>query len=719
MSSEDLIPPSSNSSLNTKLNSSNQIPYSNISKSSIPTLVKMSPLFFQKKEDSSFYVSNSSKNENSTNDNWTSFSKSIMEKKIPNANPFEKFVVPIISNSYKKNSDDDFLIKNNFFKSDNTKNDKAYLGKINTFLFLETNLDNRRFKEKKDEKINLSNSNLFINQNINKFQKSLNYNFPNSKKNEIEEKEDENQNLNYEYNTIKNLKKPRKYFKKINSSKKILSSLNGTHVTNVTNNYFIQVNNQLIGRKRGRKPVYGTKRTKPRKIKKKDKTTMSFQLNQISINGYSISKFPVISIKEEDLYVDLLLRMLNETNYFKIVDKYYSNIPVLDEKKYNKSTTIKLFKKEKDKLQDLYLIEDNINENNPIKLIYNFYRQIKNTVLQIQKNYIGKKKNSLNIEQCQNLEKLIRSCNEITNIVTDYKKSGIKKKNKSLILHEDPLINTLNKENFVSNSKSAFKSLGRNKQKHFKTYLCEFCNKAYSNGQGLGGHISRIHPNQSYKYKDKIRIRNERTAKRKRLLEIKRKLFKKYSMDYDNLSERKEKNKIQKFLQEHKDEYRHLKKLEQKREKDVNINNNNVNMSIKESSKSESIKKHIPFLDKSKNNEKYETFQSNNSQKSILKNPIINKNESNKFLNNKINTKNDNNVNIRNNFFNYINSNNETNLNNNFCQPIIIENKILNSVNDNYKLEKNNENNMSNSINSTQLSDAKINSLSCNSSGQK
>ena len=86
-------------------------------------------------------------------------------------------------------------------------------------------------------------------------------------------------------------------------------------------------------------------------------------------------------------------------------------------------------------------------------------------------------------------------------------------------------------------------------------------------------------------------------------------------------------------------------------------------------------------------------------------------------MNNKINIKNDNNVN--NNFFNYINTNNEKKLNNNFCQPIIIENKILNNVNDNYKLEKNNENNISNSINSTQLSDAKINSLSCNSSAQK
>ena len=46
-------------------------------------------MFFQKKEDSSFYVSNSSKIENSTNDNWTSFSQSVIEKKVPNENPFE------------------------------------------------------------------------------------------------------------------------------------------------------------------------------------------------------------------------------------------------------------------------------------------------------------------------------------------------------------------------------------------------------------------------------------------------------------------------------------------------------------------------------------------------------------------------------------------------------------------------------------------------------
>ena len=688
MNSEDLIFQSSNSSLKTNLNSSNQIPLSNITKSSVPILVKMSPLFFQKKEDSSLYISNTSKTENSINDNLNNFSQNINKKKSSNDYPCDKYILPIISNSYKKNSFDDILIKNNFFKSDISKNDKTCLGKINTFLFLENNISNKRIKEKKEEKLVLSNSTQFINANKNELEKSLNYNFINSKKNEVEEKEEKNERMKNEYEKLKKFKKPRKYFKKINSCKKIISSINGTHVTNVTNNYYIQVNNQLIGKKRGRKPIYGAKKTKPKKIKKKDKTTISFQLNQISINGFSISKFPVISIDEEFLYVDLLLRMLNETNYFKIVDKYYSNIPVLDEKKYNKPTSIKLFKKEKDKLNDLYLIEDNIDENNPIKLIFNYYRQIKNTILQIQKNYIGKKKNSLNIEQCQNLEKLIRSCNEITNIVTDYKKSGIKKKNKNIINKEDNKLILLNKENITKNS---FKSLGRNKQKHFKTYLCEFCNKAYSNGQGLGGHISRIHPNQSYKYKDKIRIRNERTGKRKKLLDIKRKLFKNYSLDYDFLLEKKEKNKIQKFLQEHKDEYRHLKKIEQKRDNDVIHINNNNNINNKEILKNDILKK---------SNEKKKIEENSNSKKSILKNPIITICNSNNELIKNVNN------NIINKSNNIINKNIE-NINNNkniievkYIQPIINYNNI--------KLEKNNEVNISSSINSTQFSDIKL-----------
>ena len=121
--------------------------------------------------------------------------------------------------------------------------------------------------------------------------------------------------------------------------------------------------------------------------------------------------------------------------------------------------------------------------------------------------------------------------------MTDYKKSGLKRKvfqneeNKNI-----ENINCIDKDNNdidnpedeIDDNNNFLNKKRKQKKKHFKTYLCEFCNKAYSNGQGLGGHMSRIHPNQSYKYKDKIRIRREREEKREILLNIKRDLFKKY-----------------------------------------------------------------------------------------------------------------------------------------------------------------------------------------------
>ena len=300
-------------------------------------------------------------------------------------------------------------------------------------------------------------------------------------------------------------------------------------------------------------------------------------------------------MNEDDLEVQLISKMLTETDYFTIVDKYYINIPVLDEEKYNKPLYDKIFKKEKEKISDLYLIGKNLNENNPVNLIRNFYAQIKGKILQIQKNYLSSNKQdvSLNKELCKELEKLIISCNAITNTVTDYKKSGLKRK----VFQEENSEDMENKKNVVkimrinknnSEEENVEDELDDNislnkkrkpKKKHFKTYLCEFCNKAYSNGQGLGGHMSRIHPNQSYKYKDKIRIRREREEKRENLLNIKRDLFKKYGFDYDKLVTEKNKVFIQKFLSEHNEEYKNIRKISQKNEKDkentININEDN------------------------------------------------------------------------------------------------------------------------------------------------
>ena len=425
-----------------------------------------------------------------------------------------------------------------------------------------------------------------------------------------------------------NYENPAKILPQFNSAPKILNVPNMpcnnipniTNITNVTNNYFFQCNNNsdcfikhnneiqsdkiqnnIIINKINNSLINSTfklsKVDEGTKIKNLNNNNSYglYQLNQISVNGVSISKFPVVSMNEDDLEVQLISKMLTETDYFTIVDKYYINIPVLDEEKYNKPLYDKIFKKEKEKISDLYLVGKNMNENNPVNLIRNFYAQIKSKILQIQKNYLSNNKQdvSLNKELCTELEKLIISCNAITNTVTDYKKSGLKRK----VFQEENSEDMENKKNLVkimrinknnSEEENVEDELDDNillnkkrkpKKKHFKTYLCEFCNKAYSNGQGLGGHMSRIHPNQSYKYKDKIRIRREREEKRENLLNIKRDLFKKYGFDYDKLVTEKNKVFIQKFLSEHNEEYKNIRKISQKNEKDkentININEDN------------------------------------------------------------------------------------------------------------------------------------------------
>ena len=393
-----------------------------------------------------------------------------------------------------------------------------------------------------------------------------------------------------------------------------------SNITNVTNNYYFQCKPKTFLRKKTKRAQndeniiepLSTKKIKENaitsKTPKKDNLSYGlYQLNQIAVKGVSISKFPVVSMNDDDLEIHLLSKMLTETDYFTIVDKYYINIPVLDEEKYHKPSYDQVFKKEKEKISNLYLIGDNLNENNPVNLIRNFYSQIKNKILTIQKNYLSnnKKALSVNVELLNELEKLIKSCNAITNTVTDYKKSGLKRK---LFLEQsdDENKNKKDKNNFNKEDKKSNKEINpeinknpytdninisenntnednsnqnskkrKQKKKHFKTYLCEFCNKAYSNGQGLGGHMSRIHPNQSYKYKDKIRIRREREKKREKLLNIKQDLFKKYGYDYDKLINDKNKTFIQQFLSEHNEEYRNIRKIQQKQDKNKeNISEN-------------------------------------------------------------------------------------------------------------------------------------------------
>ena len=88
------------------------------------------------------------------------------------------------------------------------------------------------------------------------------------------------------------------------------------------------------------------------------------------------------------------------------------------------------------KLSKLSLLEEDENEKeeDPYLILKNYYTQIKSTVLQIQKNFIGKKKGSLNKEQTDRLYKLILSCNFVIGIILNYKPISYNKINISTFL---------------------------------------------------------------------------------------------------------------------------------------------------------------------------------------------------------------------------------------------------------------------------------------------
>ena len=228
------------------------------------------------------------------------------------------------------------------------------------------------------------------------------------------------------------------------------------------------------------------------KLKKKDKTLIPISLNQISINNTSLNNFPIITLPNDLTEIHLLRRMFLEENYFTLNNKV-NNIQCtpIQEQKLNNKTFFTFYLNELTRKNiTLYPLEETTTQNDNVhSILRSYYAKIVSTVFTIQKNYIGKKKNSLNKEQCVILHKLIQSCNDITDIIISDKTLGIVKA----------------KHKRKEGMKLGFE------------YKCEFCGKGFEKGQGLGGHMSRNHPNQSEKYKVKMGIREMRKGKRMKL----------------------------------------------------------------------------------------------------------------------------------------------------------------------------------------------------------
>ena len=87
-------------------------------------------------------------------------------------------------------------------------------------------------------------------------------------------------------------------------------------------------------------------------------------------------------------------------------------------------------------------------------------------------------------------------------------------------------------------------------------FQCLHCGKIFKNGCGLGGHMSRVHPHKSERYKKKQRTREKRNEYRESIIEAKIQLCKKHLMDYNDLIENKKgKQIIKNLIQKYKKEY--------------------------------------------------------------------------------------------------------------------------------------------------------------------
>lgn len=94
-----------------------------------------------------------------------------------------------------------------------------------------------------------------------------------------------------------------------------------------------------------------------------------------------------------------------------------------------------------------------------------------------------------------------------------------------------------------------------------KKYKCTICPCVFASPQGLGGHMSRTHKDQSIKFQNKKKIRLLREPQRKLLEKAKIMLCKYCNQDYYSLIKTKKgKEKIKSLVLVHKKEYKEIRK---------------------------------------------------------------------------------------------------------------------------------------------------------------
>ena len=302
---------------------------------------------------------------------------------------------------------------------------------------------------------------------------------------------------------------------------------------------------------------------------KNEKKEIKIYLGKIIIETDFLRNFPVIKIKNENKYfIQVPEHILNKGEFFTAIKEENEKE---EEQKYMNEIEMKDEENQKILIPDNYEIEINENLENKIRQFMN-----KNEIkLCININNRLLLKNIIEILYNKCLESISEIKRNIKNRVKKIKIINISNQLRNLIKFHNELIELFilldNKNNNIDvNSLSIDKSEKDNPtfttyaqfylQNSGKTFKCEICGKLFVNFQTLGGHMSKIHPNSSEKYKKQNIIRKQREGQRKLLDYVKEKLFMKYNLNYRMLKKNDEKEKIKSFIKAHQKEYEILRR---------------------------------------------------------------------------------------------------------------------------------------------------------------
>ena len=274
-------------------------------------------------------------------------------------------------------------------------------------------------------------------------------------------------------------------------------------------------------------------------------------LGKIVVNNQVLNNFPIINLTNLNKYdIPLTEKMLNNDDFFTAIkenkdDENQMPIEEEDEKKEIIADNFILDIDENifNNLKEFMSYEErkryiNYKQLMLRKLIEKLYNKSVDIILEIKRNIKNKVKKSKNFELSNSLSNVFKLHNELYN--------------KYLISQNKQPINE-NKEYYTYIQYFIDNSNG-------KTYKCEICSKEFINFHKLGGHMSKVHPNCSEKYKKQNDTRKQREGNRKVLDYVKEKLFEKYNLNYRKMKQNDEKDKIKIFIKAHQKEYEILRR---------------------------------------------------------------------------------------------------------------------------------------------------------------